>query len=129
MHITFKVNRIISTKVLYNDDFKNMVSRKTRLKFDNMFKATLKKFIFYLNQSTIHTNILYVLRNTEILQFVFFHVLIPHDFDLDLSALCAVLTLIVNNFNYDHNLTKIFWDFLRTLMYRFMKKKIDFLKF
>jgi len=27
-------------EVLYNSDFKNMVSKKTRLKFDNMFKAT-----------------------------------------------------------------------------------------
>jgi len=40
MHIKFQVNRIISVGVLYNCDFKNMVSGKMRLKFDNMFKAT-----------------------------------------------------------------------------------------
>jgi len=39
MRITFQVNQIIM-RVLYNGDFKNMISRKTRLKFDNMFKAT-----------------------------------------------------------------------------------------
>jgi len=33
MHITFQVDRIISMRVLYNGDFKNMVLRKTRLKF------------------------------------------------------------------------------------------------
>jgi len=40
MHIKFQVNRIISMEVLYNGDFKNMISKKTRLKFDNVFKAT-----------------------------------------------------------------------------------------
>jgi len=56
-------------------------------------------------------------------------VLIPHGFNLGLSALRASLTLIVNNFNYDQNLTKIFLEFiLHTLMYQFMKKKINFLK-
>jgi len=40
MNIKFQVNRIISMGVLYNGGFKNMVSKKTRLKFDNMFKAT-----------------------------------------------------------------------------------------
>jgi len=33
--------------------------------------------------------------------------LIPHGFDLGLSALCASLTLIVNNFFNDQNLTKM----------------------
>jgi len=37
-----------------------------------------------------------------------FHVLIYHGSDLGLSAFCASLTLIVNNFLYDHNLTKTF---------------------
>jgi len=40
MHIKFQVNWIISVGVLYNGDFKNIVSRKMRLKFDNIFKAT-----------------------------------------------------------------------------------------
>jgi len=30
MHVKFQANRIISMRVLYNGDFKNMVSRKTR---------------------------------------------------------------------------------------------------
>jgi len=50
-------------------------------------------------------------------------VLIPYNSDLDLSALCALFTLTVNNFLYDQNLTKIFEDLLYTLMYGFMKKK------
>jgi len=40
MYIKFQVNWIISMGVLYNGDFKNMISRKTRLKFDNIFKET-----------------------------------------------------------------------------------------
>jgi len=55
-----------------------------------------------------HTNILPVLYSIEILQFVFFHVLIPHDFDLGLSALCALFILTVNNFLYGQNLIKTF---------------------
>jgi len=39
-HITFQINRIVNMRVLYNGNFKNMTSRKMRLKFDNMFKAT-----------------------------------------------------------------------------------------
>jgi len=46
MHIKFQVSWIVSVGVLYNGDFKNMVSRKMYLKFDNMFKATYKKFSF-----------------------------------------------------------------------------------
>jgi len=79
--------------VLYNGDFKNMVSRKTRLKFDKI-TCNIKKNSF---SSIPHPYILPVLRSIEILQFVFFHMLILHDFNLDLSALCALLTLIVNN--------------------------------
>jgi len=32
MHIKFQVNRIISMRVLYNGDFKNMVSKKNEFK-------------------------------------------------------------------------------------------------
>jgi len=39
MHAKFQINRI-SVEVLYNGDFKNMILRKTRLKFDTIFKAT-----------------------------------------------------------------------------------------
>jgi len=45
MHIKFQVNRIINVEIWYND-FKNMISRKTRLKFDNMFK-NIKHVIKY----------------------------------------------------------------------------------
>jgi len=38
MILNFK--SIISTGILYNGDFENMISKITRLKFDNMFKAT-----------------------------------------------------------------------------------------
>jgi len=54
MHIKFQVNWIISMGVLYNGDFKNMVSRKMRLKFDNMFKVQHKKnSISILNQLSL----------------------------------------------------------------------------
>jgi len=42
MHIKFQINRIISVGVLYSDNFKNMISRKTHLKFDNMFDNMFK---------------------------------------------------------------------------------------
>jgi len=46
MHIKFQVYRIISVGVLYNGDFKNMVSRKMYLKFGNIFKTTMRKIQF-----------------------------------------------------------------------------------
>jgi len=39
MHITFQINRIISVRVLYKGDFKN-VFRENEIKYNNMFKVT-----------------------------------------------------------------------------------------
>jgi len=104
MHITFQINRIISV---------NFVQRQLqKLRFEkNSFKILItcskqhkKKFIFYLQSAILSPNIFYVLRNTENLQFVFFHILTSSN--LGLSTLYASLTLIVNNFNYDKNLLR-----------------------
>jgi len=40
MHFKLQINWIISIGVLYNGDFRNMISRRTRLKFDIIFKTT-----------------------------------------------------------------------------------------
>jgi len=81
-------------EVLYNGSFKNKISRKMHLKFDNMF---IKKFSFYIKsvslQYSLGHTIFPVLCNIEILQSVFFHVLIPHGSDLGLSVLRALCTL------------------------------------
>jgi len=54
--------------------------------------------------------------------FVFFYVLMLHGSNLNISAFCALLTLIINNFN-DQNLTK-FEILFNTC--RLMKKKSAF---
>jgi len=67
-------------------------------------------------------------------QFVFFHVLIPHASNLDLSTLCATLTLIINNFNLwsesDKNLLRPYSTHFNVSMKEnvSMRRKIDFLK-
>jgi len=91
VHITFQINRIVSIeRVLYNGDFKNIVSKKTRLKFEHCSKQHKKIFIFYLQSVTSpykHSSC----SSTEILQFVFFHMLIFHGSNLGLRrALCIV---------------------------------------
>jgi len=40
MHIKLQINWIISMGVLYNGDFRNMSSKRMRLKFDTIFKTT-----------------------------------------------------------------------------------------
>jgi len=106
MHIKFHFNQIISMEVLYNNN-QNMVLRIMRLKYDTCSKQHKKNSVSTFNELSLdHTNIHPVLHRIEILPSLSSFTLICHDSDLDLSALYASLTLMINNFLYSQNLTK-----------------------
>jgi len=87
--------------VLYNGDFKSIVSRKTCLNLITCSKQHKKnsKLIFTLNQLYLsYTNILPVVLRFFSPLLCPLSLLISHSFDLGLSAFCAWFTLTINNF-------------------------------